>query len=60
MGSKPKRRYTRMNLDLTFEQTHMVQVLLEEYGLNYAAELMRVLIKDAYKKAKGPYSLEKS
>jgi hypothetical protein len=49
-----------MNVDLTEEYSNMVQYLKKEYGITYGAELMRVLIKQAYDKAKGPYSLEES
>jgi hypothetical protein len=52
------KRY-RLNIDLDETYANMVQYLKNEYGLTYGAELMRVLIKDAYRKAKGPYSLEK-
>jgi hypothetical protein len=53
-------KQSRMNVDLTEEYSNMVQYLKEEYGITYGAELIRVLIKQAYDKAKGPYSLEKS
>jgi hypothetical protein len=48
-----------MNVDLTEEYSKMVQYLKKEYGITYGAELMRFLIKEAYRKSKGPYSLEK-
>jgi hypothetical protein len=38
----------------------MVEFLKKEYGMTYGAELMRFLIKQAYDKAKGQYSLEES
>jgi hypothetical protein len=50
----------KLNIYLDETYAKMVQYLKDEYGLTYGAELMRVLIKDAYKKAKGPYSLEKT
>jgi hypothetical protein len=37
----------------------MVEHLKQEYGLSYGAKLIRVLVKQAYDRSKGPYSLEK-
>jgi hypothetical protein len=51
-------RQTRLNVALDSRYSKMVEFLKDEYGLSYGAELMRVLIKQAYDKAKGPYSLE--
>jgi hypothetical protein len=47
-----------LNVDLSEEDSKMIQYLKKEYGLTHGAELMRLLIKEAYRKAKGPYSLE--
>ena len=51
---------TRINVDLDDKYARMLQRLKDEYGVSYGAELVRVLIKDAYDRVKGPYSLEKS
>ena len=51
---------TRVNVDLDDKYAMMLQRLKDEYGVSYGTELVRVLIKYAYDKAKGPYSLEKS
>ena len=56
--SEPKQ--TRMNVDLPAEYSKMVEYLKKEYGITYGSELVRLLIKQAYNKAKGPYSLEKT
>jgi hypothetical protein len=53
-------KQTRLNVDLDSKQSRMVEYLKDEYGVSYGAELMRILIKQAYDRAKGPYSLEKS
>jgi hypothetical protein len=47
----------KMKIDLSEEEANMVQYLKKEYGITYGAELMRVLIKEAYDRTKGPYSL---
>ena len=51
---------TRLNIDLDRKHSDMLEFLKKEYGMTYGAELMRFLIKQAYDKAKGPYSLEES
>ena len=51
---------TRVNVDLDDKYAVMLQRLKDEYGVSYSAELVRVLIKAAYDRVKGPYSLEKS
>ncbi|MFZ0567683.1 MAG: hypothetical protein WA398_07780 [Nitrososphaeraceae archaeon] len=53
-------KQTRLNVDLDSKHSAMVEFLKKEYGMTYGAELMRFLIKQAYDKAKGPYSLEES
>ncbi|MGA6923228.1 MAG: hypothetical protein WBY22_09910 [Nitrososphaeraceae archaeon] len=53
-------KQTRLNVDLDSRHSAMVEFLKKEYGMTYGAELMRFLIKQAYDKAKGPYSLEES
>ena len=50
---------SRINLDLDERYTEMVDYLKEAYGLTFGAELVRVLIKNAYDREKGPYSLKK-
>jgi hypothetical protein len=49
-----------MNVDLTEEYSKMVQYLKKEYGITYGSELMRFMIKEAYRKSKGRHSIEKS
>ena len=52
-------RQTRLNLDLDHELSMMADYLKKEFGVTYGAELVRYLIREAYRRSKGPYSLEK-
>ena len=52
-------RQTRLNVDLTPEDSKMVEFLKDEYGLTYGAELVKVLRKQAYDRSQGPYCLKK-
>ena len=49
----------RLNVDLTPEDSKMVEFLKDEYGLTYYAELVKVLRKQAYDRSQGPYRLKK-
>jgi hypothetical protein len=59
MKRKAGSMQSRLNVDLNKEYSKMVEFLKYAYGLSYGAELVRVLIKNAYDREKGPYSLEK-
>ena len=60
MPEKQIKYKSRINIDLDDRHTAMVDYLKHEYGLTYSAELVRLLIKEAYDKAKGPYALRKA
>ena len=60
MPAKQIKTKTRINIDLDDRYTEMVEYLKHEYGLTYSAELVRFLIKEAYDRAKGPYTMRKA